>query len=562
MSIFVNYDGPKLDKEQKRVVRSRAMVVVRGRRKQAECTYDGIGSAPKPHLLAPARNDCSGNGGHSDPFEDDIQQVLAAQEPATNCRPVANSSRKRDKAWMTVTRQRRPNLNPYDLRGAPPQSTHMTGVDARTFQDYLSRCGSYSSYLDEAFVLVGFRQPSYFRPDLSKAACIYIGWLLTAGVLDAFRGNQDLAYPYYEYQAVRELQKFVDGADAKQLHEVVYPVVILGMFEMVRFSPRTITHLAAVEGFIKSRGGLHMMPDVMQHIVLMADTLQCICLSTPLAFNTLGPSPTTHLTTPPNFPAGDQLRSCPLLLCDGEDLSRAAAYADPSIRAGLVAALQDAHASFHAFFFFDCSPLHGAGTGTASDPASDPASPSEWSSGSSSTAVGEAGEVGEADGVPLVDTVDWDALVDGLSAASAPAPAPAPAPKPNSVPARLLETCALAARIMRNTLTDGLDGLDDPRNGLDVLVMYENVRFVGLKAWTGLPYVYVWVNLIGFAASRDMRMRSYFIAEVVRCAFSYGCYQMEVFQAVLKNFLHLRNAIEGRKMALAAYTSGKILGLL
>jgi hypothetical protein len=46
---------------------------------------------------------------------------------------------------------------------------------------------------------------------------------------------------------------------------------------------------------------------------------------------------------------------------------------------------------------------------------------------------------------------------------------------------------------MRNTLTDGLDGLDDPRNGLDVLVMYDNVRFVGLKAWTGLPYVYVWV---------------------------------------------------------------------
>jgi hypothetical protein len=38
---------------------------------------------------------------------------------------------------------------------------------------------------------------------------------------------------------------------------------------MVRFSPRTITHLAAVEGFIKSRGGLRMMPDVMQHLVLM-----------------------------------------------------------------------------------------------------------------------------------------------------------------------------------------------------------------------------------------------------------------------------------------------------
>ena len=37
-------------------------------------------------------------------------------------------------------------------------------------------------------------------------------------------------------------------------------------------------------------------------------------------------------------------------------------------------------------------------------------------------------------------------------------------------------------------------------------------------------------NLIGFAASTEARMRSYFVAEVVRCAFSYGCYQMEIFQ--------------------------------
>ena len=37
-------------------------------------------------------------------------------------------------------------------------------------------------------------------------------------------------------------------------------------------------------------------------------------------------------------------------------------------------------------------------------------------------------------------------------------------------------------------------------------------------------------NLIGFAASADPRLRSYFVVEVVRCAFSYGCYQMEVFQ--------------------------------
>jgi hypothetical protein len=198
-----------------------------------------------------------------------------------------------------------------------------------------------------------------------------------------------------------------------------------------------------------------------------ADTLECICLSTPLAFSTLGPAPTTHLTTSPTFPAGDQLRSCPLLLCDGEDLSLAARYVDPCIRAGLVTALQAANDTFHGFF-------GGSGRFRGASPESD--SGSAWSS-NGSTAVGEA--------VPA----DLDTLADGVSYV----PATVLAPVPNSVPARLLETCVLAARIMRNTLTDGLDGLDDPRNGLDVLVMYENVRFVGLKAWTGLPYVYVWV---------------------------------------------------------------------
>ncbi|KAK4044114.1 hypothetical protein C8A01DRAFT_31713 [Parachaetomium inaequale] len=500
MAIFVNYDGPKLDTEQKRVVRSRAMVVVRGRRKQAK---------------SPARDDSSsGNSSHSGSPEDDAQH--AQQALAVSSRPVANSSRKRDnlKPWMAVAGQSQraaPNLhlNPYDLRGAPPRSTHMTGVDARTFQDYLSRCGSYSSYLDEAFVLVGFRQPSYFRPDLSKAACIYIGWLLTAGVLDAFRGTREIAYPYYEYQAVRELQKFVDGADERQLHEVVYPVLILGMFEMVRFSPRTITHLAAVEGFIKSRGGLRMMPDVMQHLVLMADTLQCVCLGTPLAFNVLAPTPTLRLTTADGFPAGNQLRSCPLLLCDAEDLSLAGQYADTAVRARLVDVLQAAHDAFRHFFF---------------DPA-----------GAQST-LGECG-------------LDLDTVANSMGSSAAAA---------NSVPHRLLETCALAARITRNTLSGEVDGFDDAGNALDVQLIYEHTRFMGLKAWTGLPYVYVWVNLIGFAASTEARMRSYFVAEVVRCAFSYGCYQMEVFQAVLRNFLHLRNAIAGRKTVLAAYAAGEL----
>jgi hypothetical protein len=71
---------------------------------------------------------------------------------------------------------------------------------------------------------------------MSKSACIYIGWLLTTGILDAFRGTTDFSYPYYEWNAVRELQCFLDIATDAELYQVVYPVAILGMFE-VRVSP-------------------------------------------------------------------------------------------------------------------------------------------------------------------------------------------------------------------------------------------------------------------------------------------------------------------------------------
>lgn len=36
MPVFVNYAGPKLDKKQKQIVRSQAMVSVRGQQKQAK----------------------------------------------------------------------------------------------------------------------------------------------------------------------------------------------------------------------------------------------------------------------------------------------------------------------------------------------------------------------------------------------------------------------------------------------------------------------------------------------------------------------------------------------
>jgi hypothetical protein len=231
--------------------------------------------------------------------------------------------------------------------------------------------------------------------------------------------------------------------------------------------------------------------------MIRGDILQCVCLETPLAFNVLGPAPILRLMPAVGFLAGDQLLSCPLLLCNDEEFSLAARYVDPAIGVQLTGVLQAASCSFRQFFALN-------------------------------------NETSLFENLDLA--VDLDAIADSPTAA-------------NHVSGLFLETCALAARIMRRTLSENLDRFNDPENDADLLAIYDNTRFIGLKAWSGLPYVYVWVsvppslspvldsltmnrNLIGFAASTGERMRSYFIAEVVRCAFSYGCYQMEIFLGI------------------------------
>jgi hypothetical protein len=148
------------------------------------------------------------------------------------------------------------------------------------------------------------------------------------------------------------------------------------------------------------------------------------------------------------FFTGNQLFSSPLLLCDDEDLSLAAQYVDPAVGVQLAAVLQAASDSFQQFF----------GSGPEVDRVAQ--SPSSKNG--------------------LAVDLMLDEMLSGSTAA-------------NDVKGLFLDTCALAARIMRRTLSGGLGGFEDAENELDVLMVYLNVRFLGLKAWTGLPYVYVWV---------------------------------------------------------------------
>ena len=206
------------------------------------------------------------------------------------------------------------------------------------------------------------------------------------------------------------------------------------------------------------------MSQALTRIFFRGDTLQSVCLHTPLAFSTLDATPTFHFTTPPGHPfyQQGQFRSSPLLVCDDKraDFSRAAASgimtaSPPGVGKQVVAVLQEAHTIFRRF------------------------------SGSALASEEEHVDAGTATTAANTVPVDLDSIIDSYNDG-----------RRNDVARLLLETCALAARIMKRTLEDDMlttPEFESPGNERDVLAVYDNVRFMGLGAWEGLPYVYVWV---------------------------------------------------------------------
>ncbi len=56
----------------------------------------------------------------------------------------------------------------------------------------------------------------------------------------------------------------------------------------------------------------------------------------------------------------------------------------------------------------------------------------------------------------------------------------------------VLQSCAIGSRIYFRTLAQ-LTGLQSTSNADDSRTLYNNLRFLGLRSWVGLPYIYAWL---------------------------------------------------------------------
>jgi hypothetical protein len=114
----------------------------------------------------------------------------------------------------------------------------------------------------------------------------------------------------------------------------------------------------------------------------------------------------------------------------------------------------------------------------------------------------------------------------------------------------ILQSCAVGSRILFRTLKN-LSGLDDSANITDMRVLYRNLKFLGLRSWAGLPYIYAWLYvafvitfwclngklrldisrlLVGLSAATAQE-RPFFVGQLARIAASYGGYHLEMLSS-------------------------------
>jgi hypothetical protein len=72
------------------------------------------------------------------------------------------------------------------------------------------------------------------------------------------------------------------------------------------------------------------------------------------------------------------------------------------------------------------------------------------------------------------------------------------------VPRIILQSCALGSRVVFRTL-EQLNGLDNSANLTDMRALHRNLRFLSVRTWAGLPYIYAWLYVTSFCLGLSCR---------------------------------------------------------
>ncbi|KAJ9133279.1 hypothetical protein NKR23_g10862 [Pleurostoma richardsiae] len=295
--VFVNYDGPKLNKAQKGAVRSQAMFSVRDKQRKG---------APKAKTKPKMPEGEYPQRWESVIFRGDDQDEQQDETSAPKPRPQSR------KKHFQVTL--------YPSAQQPPEYPHIgPDIGAKIYEDFIRRHQQFDAFVDDGFSLVGYRKPKFYRPDPTYGLCIFVGWLVATVTLDASKGQARMEYPFYEMKSVRKLGKLLGDINKHPICVTVVPIMIMVLFETIRCGMAATTHMMALLKVIQHHGGIrNVRPRVAQHIVILIDLLRAVSFNVSLAFMTTH-TPISRLR--PSTREGNYFASSPLLIVDDEDFS-------------------------------------------------------------------------------------------------------------------------------------------------------------------------------------------------------------------------------------------------
>jgi hypothetical protein len=177
---------------------------------------------------------------------------------------------------------------------------------------------------------------------------------------------------------------------------------------------------------------------------------------------------------------GHFFASSPLVIFNNQDFSLLSKFIDPGIADHLAALLQHTFDSIQQVFL------------ASSIPGVDGFPPAANSPDSSITYNGSTTPSASRGASPDLDELADRRTLDGEI----------------DVAQIILHSCALGSRIFFRTL-ERLRGLDDSANLADMRMLHRNLRFLGVRSWAGLPYIYAWLYVhLGPQTSQCFRLLS------------------------------------------------------
>jgi hypothetical protein len=206
--------------------------------------------------------------------------------------------------------------------------------------------------------------------------------------------------------------------------------------------------------------------------LLRIDLLHAVSFNTRLRFveETLLPIPRAEIHANGE---GYFFASSPLVIFNSQDFSLLSKFIDADVVDRLASVLEYTFDRIEEVYRHHASPGHGDAVQDP-EPSSIAGSPARSSSSSDTGSTSSSIASSTRGAVPNLDELAGPVTLEG------------------GVPQLILQSCALGSRIFFRTL-ERRDGLDNGANRGDMRALHRNLKFLGLRSWAGLPYIFAWL---------------------------------------------------------------------